>query len=102
MSAPNLNKVSDNRYAVVGELNMQTVPGIARQASAFLNGPHGEVTIDLSGVTRADSAGLALLLDWSRVARRQQYTLRFTNLPEQLMQIAKVSELDEILPVSHG
>lgn len=101
MSTPTLNKVSDNQFAVSGELNMQTVPAIAKTASAFLNGSSGTVTIDMSAVTRADSAGLALLVDWLRIAHRRQYELLFINLPEQLLRIAKVSELHEILPIQN-
>lgn len=99
MSTPVLTKVSENQYAVSGELNMQTVPAIARTANTFFEGVSGEVSVDLSAVTRADSAGLALLVDWLRLARRHHYTLQFKNLPEQLMQIARVSELHQILPI---
>lgn len=99
MSIPVLTKVSENQYAVSGELNMQTVPAIARTATALFEGASGEVTVDLSAVTRADSAGLALLVDWLRLARRYQYVLQFKNLPEQLMQIARVSEVHQILPI---
>jgi phospholipid transport system transporter-binding protein len=101
MSAPNLTRVSENQFAVSGELNMQTVPAVARTAAGFLQDCRGDVTIDLSAVSRADSAGLALMVDWLRLARRYQFTLQFKNLPEQLLRIAKVSELHEILPVQN-
>jgi phospholipid transport system transporter-binding protein len=61
----------------------------------------GEVCIDLSGITRADSAGLALLIDWLRIARREKVTLRFEKLPEQLTQIAEVCDLHSVLPIEH-
>ena len=99
MSLPTLTKVADNEFSVSGELNMQTVPAISRMANSQLNDISGEVSIDLSGVSRADSAGLALLIDWLRIAKRQQYAIHFRNLPEQLRQIATVSELHDILPI---
>lgn len=101
MSLPVMEKVAENAFSLSGELNMQTVPLIARQSTGYLQGLQGEVSIDLSAVSRADSAGLALLIDWLRIARRQQYSLHFRHLPEQLMQIARVSELHDILPIEH-
>jgi phospholipid transport system transporter-binding protein len=99
MNTPSLTKVADNEFNVSGELNMQTVPAISRIANGQLSGLTGEVSIDLSAVSRADSAGLALLIDWLRIAKRHQYKLAFRNLPNQLLQIAAVSELQDILPI---
>lgn len=99
MNTPSLKKVAQNAFSVSGELNMQTVPAISRMANGQLSGLSGEVSIDLSAVSRADSAGLALLIDWLRMAKRYRYNLAFRNLPEQLMQIAAVSELQDILPI---
>ena len=99
MNTPSLKKVAQNAFSVSGELNMQTVPAISQMANGQLSGLSGEVSIDLSAVSRADSAGLALLIDWLRIAKRHRYKLAFRNLPEQLMQIAAVSELQDILPI---
>jgi len=99
MSTPLLTRLDDHQYAVAGELNMQTVPAIAKTAAELLTNCQGVITIDLSAVSRADSAGLALLIDWLRLARQFQYEIQFKSLPAQLMQIARVSELHEILPI---
>ncbi len=96
---PEFKRISDNQYSLSGELNMQTVPPVARETQSMFAGLQGDVSVDLSGVTRADSAGLALLVDWLRLARRHKVTLRFRHLPDQLVQIARVSELDRILPI---
>jgi ABC-type transporter Mla MlaB component len=42
---------------------------------------------------------LALLLEWQRLARRLNIVVTYRNLPHQLMQIAQVSELPDILPI---
>jgi len=57
------------------------------------------ITIDLHGVTDSNSAGLALLLEWMRLAAEQQQTLHFRNLPAQLTQIAQINGLQELLPL---
>jgi phospholipid transport system transporter-binding protein len=60
----------------------------------------GRVAIDLGGVTSANSAGLALLLEWMDLARSRQVTLEYRNLPESLARIAEFSNLQSLLPVA--
>ena len=79
---------------------MHTVPDLAQQAGEMLAGASGQVLVDLSGVSRADSAGLALLMELQRMAARDNFEIRFQNLPDQLLQIVRLSELEEILPIS--
>lgn len=56
-----------------------------------------DVVIDCAGVTRADSAGLAVLLDWLAWGRRHSRAVRLQNLPESLLAIARISEVDGLL-----
>jgi ABC-type transporter Mla MlaB component len=53
--------------------------------------------IDLAGVTASDSSGLALLIEWLSVAKGASRTLRFENIPSQLQQLARLSEVEELL-----
>ena len=101
MNQTTLEKINDQLYALSGELSMQNVPQISRETASLINAMTGEISIDLSKITRADSAGLALLIDWLRIARRRKFTLHFEQLPEQLMQIAQVCELESVLPINH-
>lgn len=85
--------------SVNGELNFSTVPALLERGAALLAGHAGAaVRLDLGGVTRADSAGLALLIEWLRVARRNRASIEIRNMPAQLRAIARVSGLDAILP----
>ena len=97
-----LEKLDAHQFALSGELTMQTVPAIARESQTLINNMHGDVKINLANVKRADSAGLALLIDWLRQAQGKNIKLEFEHLPEQLMQIAKLSELHELLPIHKG
>ncbi|MBF6309145.1 STAS domain-containing protein, partial [Nocardia farcinica] len=60
----------------------------------------GEVCFDLQAVTRSDSAGLALLVEWMQFARQQDRKLSFRNLPDQLRDIARISGLEDLLPLA--
>lgn len=56
--------------------------------------------IDLAGVEHANSAGLALLLEWMAAARRDGRGLRFVNLPDSLRRLAALSHLDALLGIA--
>ena len=55
------------------------------------------VVIDLAGVTGSDSSGLALLIEWLSVAKGAGRALRYDNMPSQLHQLARLSEVEELL-----
>ncbi|MGM0412161.1 MAG: STAS domain-containing protein [Pseudomonadota bacterium] len=86
---------TETGYRLSGALTFATVPELARRQAT----PSGAV--DLSGVTRADSAGLALLLDWLAAARAGGGDLTYDHLPSQLAAIARVSGITEVLDHGH-
>jgi phospholipid transport system transporter-binding protein len=53
--------------------------------------------VDCSGITASDSAGLTVLLEWMALAKRDGRSLRFVNLPEGLLAIARISDVEEFL-----
>lgn len=57
----------------------------------------GRLEIDCRGITVSDSAGLAVLLEWLGVAKRSGRSLRYTQLPEGLEALARISEVEELL-----
>jgi phospholipid transport system transporter-binding protein len=90
-------------YAIEGELNMQTVPDASRLLTELMQKLAAEpesLTIDLAAVSRSDSAGVALLIDAMQVAKMVNLTLLFSNLPQQMQDIAGISDLLKILPIS--
>ncbi|MCU0833251.1 MAG: STAS domain-containing protein [Chromatiaceae bacterium] len=101
MSSASLVPGTHHGLVVRGVLDFATVGPLAAEGERLLVGP-GVVEIDLSGVTSANSAGLALLLEWLDLARRRQLRLRFRNLPEPLVRLAELTNLTEVLPLAHG
>jgi phospholipid transport system transporter-binding protein len=96
--APNISEAGDGRVVITGELTFAT----AREARhvgllVFESSSAERITVDCAGVTRADSAGLAVLLDWLAWGRRKSRAVSLTNLPESLVAIARISEVDELL-----
>jgi phospholipid transport system transporter-binding protein len=85
-----------DRARVVGALHFSTVSALLVAGIAAINGGRVAV-IDLAGVTTSDSAGLALLIEWLSVAQGASRPLRFENIPSQLQQLARLSEVEELL-----
>lgn len=54
-------------------------------------------TIDLKEVTACDSAGVAVLVYWWRVANNHNKKLIFNNLSRDMLAIIRVSNVDSIL-----
>jgi len=99
MTHSNLIQQDPQHFLIEGELNMQTVPTLLQAMLSQLPASGSEAHVDLAGVTRSDSAGLALLVEWLRLAKAGNIRLQFHNLPSQLQEIARVSDLLPILPL---
>ena len=83
--------------ALRGPLTAATVPALWRQTSRLFDEPRGVLSIDLAGVTEADSAGLALLVTWAGRALAAKTALSFAAVPERLLSLARISEVEELL-----
>lgn len=71
--------------------------GHALQEGLALIPRESECTIDLSQVTEADSAGLAVLVEWLATARVRKTTIHYLAIPAQILAVARISDLDELL-----
>ena len=96
MNESQLEALGEGRYRLSGELSIDTVPEVLRHAKHLFDGP-GPVQVDLGGVTRADSAGVALLVDWRTEAQRRKQQIVFTQVPSQMLAIARISGVAELL-----
>lgn len=94
---PGLRDLGEGRFALAGELGFGTVTALLDEgARAFA--AHPAVEVDLAAVTRCDSAGVALLLEWVRGVEGRRARIAFRNLPAGLLAIASISDVDELLP----
>jgi phospholipid transport system transporter-binding protein len=92
-----ISEPTQGRIIVTGELTFATARDARQIGTLVLEGSRASMlVIDCAGVTRADSAGLAVLLDWLAWAKRKSRPLKLENLPQSLV-IAKISEVDGLL-----
>jgi phospholipid transport system transporter-binding protein len=81
---------------LTGALTFDTVPQLFQQGRQLF-ADSNNLQLDLAGVERSDSAGLALLVGWVRLARQCGGTITFLNVPQQLLGLARVGGVDQVL-----
>ncbi len=81
-------------FIVNGDLSFATI-GVKTLKSFDFSGITKQICIDLKGVASCDSAGLALMIEWIKYARQHRLHIVFKNIPEQLLNLAKLSGLDK-------
>jgi len=79
-----------------GPLTMQTVGGHLHEGRTRLAA--GDLVVDFSAVTGADSAAVALIFDWLRVAAVSGHSLSVRALPDGLRSLASLYGVDALLP----
>ena len=93
-----ITSTSEGRLEVQGPLVFGTACQAREEGLRALQDTSArEIEIDCQGITASDSAGLTVLLDWLGAAKQQGRSLRFTNLPKELLAIAHISEVAELL-----
>ncbi|RLA20624.1 MAG: anti-sigma-factor [Gammaproteobacteria bacterium] len=98
MSQVKLQETSEGKVSLTGVLSFGSVIQ-ALEAMQPLIESRESLLIDLSGVERADSAGLALLVEWVSRAQQKGSQLSYCDIPSQMLAIARVSGLDSVLPI---
>ncbi len=96
MTTPEIQPLGGGRFELSGDLDFDTVTGLLPRGNAvFAAWPEAE--LNLARVGRANSAGLALLLEWLDHAQLGGRRITFLNLPDSLCAIARMSNLLDLL-----
>jgi len=90
-------------YTLRGELNRNTIAksdALATLEQGSQNTASDDVsTLDMSGVSHSDTAGLAWLMNFLKDNQQQNVHFGLKNIPESLMKLAKISDVDGFLSV---
>lgn len=87
----------NGRVVLDGQLTRNTVPAIWANRGTWLAGDQDALTVDLEGVEKVDSAGVAMLLQVKRALRSSQRDLMIINANQQFEAMLKVSGVDALL-----
>ncbi|WP_207254647.1 lipid asymmetry maintenance protein MlaB [Pseudomonas sp. FW306-02-F02-AB] len=81
-----------------GVLDYRTGPALRKQCQALIKSSTASaLVVDCSGVQKSSSVGLSLLLCFMRDAQAAGKALSIRALPDDMREIAQVSELTELL-----
>ncbi|MDO9422574.1 MAG: STAS domain-containing protein [Methylobacter sp.] len=94
MSQLNIIKEGSGNFVIDGDLTFATIDKQTLKSFSFLKSAK-EITIDLGRVPSTDSAGLALMIEWIKYSRHNRTHIIFKNIPEQLLNLAKLSGFDQ-------
>jgi phospholipid transport system transporter-binding protein len=91
--------VSGEVLALTGALSFETLPGVLAQSAEYAARTDlpDKLTIDFSAITAVDSSAVALLLEWRRQALARSKTLKFVNLPPNLLALATLYGVAELI-----
>jgi phospholipid transport system transporter-binding protein len=96
MSKFELNDLGEGHFALNGEMTFETAERILLAREEPFE-QHTRIEVDLAGITRSDSAGLALLLEWITWANHTVREIRFLSMPERVLAIARTTEVEQLL-----
>ncbi|HEX5314492.1 MAG TPA: STAS domain-containing protein [Gammaproteobacteria bacterium] len=86
----------EGRFRVEGEVVFATVMKLLEDGEAAFAGS-SRIEIDLGGVTRINTAGLGLVIEWLRRARHEGQTITIRRPPATLLALAQICEAQTIL-----
>lgn len=90
-------------FTLEGALNRNTIPKSAALATLQQNKlkhtSNDVCSLDMSGVSHSDTAGLAWLMNFLKDNQQQNVQFKLKNIPESLINLAKISDVDGFLSV---
>ncbi len=89
-------KREGDRLVISGRVTIATVPALFEAGLEYLTS--GDLVADMSQVEAVDSSAISMLLGWTRAAQRGNHVLRVTGLPEDLLSLAHLYGVAELLP----
>ena len=101
MTAATLTVVSEGRGELAGDLDFSSVPEVWPALQRLLTSDDA-LTLSLAQVGRANSAGLVMLMEALDLARTRRARLRLSDIPEKLLDLARMSGCEGLLTAGAG
>jgi phospholipid transport system transporter-binding protein len=97
MSKAQLISAAEGQLRLVGAVDYDNAPSLATQFDHYLHTKQSALSLDMSQVTHINSAGMALLINYFKKAKKKGIVLQFCSVPPQLARIAALTRVDKIL-----
>jgi phospholipid transport system transporter-binding protein len=87
-----------DRLQVSGPLTLDTAKTLYETGVQLIG--RDSLVVDMSGVEAVDSCAVSLMLNWLRAAQRNNARLVFAHVPPNLLSLAHLYGVAEMLPLS--
>jgi len=91
-------EVSGGRLQVTGPMVIASAAALKTAGESALSA--GATVVDLSRVTDADSAAVAVLLAWVRSAQERNQAIAIVHSPDSIRSLATLYGVAELLPLA--
>ena len=96
MARYSVTSLGDGHYSLSGKLDFESVPDLLEESLQwFQNGEN--ISIDFDGVESANSAGMAVLIEWKSIASAKNLSINYKNIPTTIEHLADVCKVYELL-----
>jgi len=82
--------------SIAGDLDFTTASQTLAKLSSLIH-RNNPLFVDLSGVRSSNSAGLAVMIESLAIAERQGHKIAFENIPEPLIQLSNVCQVNSLI-----
>lgn len=86
---------TNGRWILSGDVVNSTAGDILKVSQAFSIADN--TTIDFADVEDIDTTAVSLILEWKRRAAKENQTLSFVNLPENLTSLVQLYDVAELI-----
>jgi len=86
---------SNNRWILSGDVVNSSAGDILKASQAFSIVEN--TTVDFADVEDIDTTAVSLILEWKRRAAKENQTLIFVNLPENLTSLVQLYDVAELI-----
>ena len=88
--------VTNDHITLTGVINFSNVTTIYNESVSQLE-KYTVWNFDFSNVKSSNSAALALMVEWLKLAKKSNKSIQFTHLPLDLLSIARASGMEKLL-----
>ena len=92
--------IRTKKIEVRGEVDMRSAPKLREQIQAAISKKPQVIVINLSAVTRMDSAGVAVLVEGIQLARKEKIILSLQDVSKAAQSVLEMSRVDKLFQVS--
>ena len=92
--------IRSKRIDVRGEVDMNSAPRLREKIQAALAAKPQVIIVNLSEVTRMDSAGVAVLVEGIQWARKEKIILSLQEVSKAAQAVLEVARVDKLFQVS--